>query len=292
MGVKERRTMRAAANSAKAMQGMYNYGSVDKRVYQTEKKLSDEPQVNTRIRSEEELKAKSDSLTTVTAVRNAEKFLSGDKERSADSRDIRARYHLSSEDGSVHGDAEEVFEILKENFPAASFYRNFSDLYYSMRNRQPLRTEPVKIIRTASEKKVLPVNSVSPIYQKGDRLWTYGLLPKKVPCPTCGGSGKKPFFLDGSLIKCLDCDGEGSVLSEKEHDYEPTEVTVEGFYTKKLAPDKFDIMYELDCEPKYAKKLFLNGKKGTMWRLQGNDSLFTTREEVEERIRQIQEAGG
>lgn len=278
---KEKRRDSAAASSAAHMRGFFEYSAVDGRVYQAEKAKAVLDPRTTRIRSAEELKQNRDSKTTIQNIRSIEKYLSEDGKPVTPCSDVPAEYGLIDKDGEWSGDAEMVFEHLKEKIPSASNYEGWDDLYYSMRNHQPVREEKIKTIKT----KPSYGNSMPEAeYKRGDRVWTYISVPAIAECPICGGRGS--IATDRKWVKCTRCGGTGQSRDYSIRNLEAVECGVLTWYVKKTE-NGLDVMYELDCGGILGKTGGMHSKDKNVWRLQGNRSVFPTKEEAVERIKEI-----
>ena len=269
---KQRKTDGAAVNSRNYMKGMYDYKGMDGRIYQTEKRMPSGMSRYTRIRSKEELKHDADLTVTVTNIRKVERFFGG----APTPRDqVEAKYGLQydEKEGETHGDSVKVFQMLCDTFPMAKNYTAWSDILISVKDHKPVRTEPIKIICAAGEKKELP-SDVKPIYTKGDLVWTVYRKHVIVECDCCGGRGR--IALRDGFTSCHKCGGSGKMESKIKTVPAVSKCNVVSWYTKKLKDGTFDIMYELDGHGAFGKTRDRNGREVDVstWRLQGGGNLF------------------
>ena len=282
MSVKGIKTSIAAGNSRHYMKDVREYKGVDGRVYKTDKEVAVTPQRNTRIRTKEEHVRDNDKTTTISAIRSVESWLGG-QDSETPTEEMKELYSLEYDEDTLelHGTSDNVFEVLKQRFPAASFYLGWQDLLLSKKNRHPVRTEPVKTYKLSTESH----GTGSPktekpeiLYPIGTDVWTYDWAWEQVPCKQCGGIGR--FWIDslGSHVDCGLCHGAGHVLTKSKTERVPVRARVDSCYYKKLKTGKLDVMYGL-----------VYGEE-TIWKLQGNNSIFQEKEPVEARIQEMQEA--
>lgn len=281
---KQRKTDGAAANSRNYMSGMYNYTGVDGRIYQTEKRMPSSGSRYTRIRSKEELKHDADITVTVTTIRKVERFFGG---APTPMDQVEAKYGLQydEKEGGTHGDSVKVFQMLCDTFPMAKNYTAWSDVLISVKDHKPVRTEPIKIIRAAGEKKELP-SDIKPIYVKGDLVWTVYRKHVVVDCDYCMGRGK--IAADKGFVTCHRCGGSGKMESRTETVPAVAKCNIVSWYTKRLQDGSFDIMYELDGHGVFGKTRDRNGREidTSAWRLQGGGNLFKSEADALEFIKE------
>lgn len=278
MSVKEQKAAKATLNSRSHMRGMYDYSSVDHRIYQTEKYGGPVSTRRSRILSPEEKKARADETVTPRNIRMVEKFLGGDDARTS-LNDVPGTYAFAEH--ASHGDSAKAFSILEWRFPAAAFYEGWTDLLMSMENHHPVRTEPVKTVRVEKES---IASDVPVLYKPGDTVWTVIKRPVYVDgkCPRCNGRGWNAGM--AKPITCEACEGTGigRVLSGYEFTAFQTEIL--SYYVKKLDVGKFDVMYELGGHGEFGTT-FKHGvqKDNSFWRLQGT-GIFGSKEDAEGEI--------
>lgn len=269
---KQRKTDGATVNSRNYMSGMYNYTGIDGRIYQTEKRMPSSGSRYTRIRSKEELKHDADLTVTPTNIRKVERFFEG---APTPMDQVEAKYGLQydEKEGETHGDSVKVFQMLCDTFPMAKNYTAWSDILISVKDHKPVRTEPVKIIRAAGEKKELPAD-VKPIYTKGDLVYTVYRKHVDIECDYCGGRGR--IAADYGFVLCHKCGGSGKVKSKSETIPAVARCNIVSWYTKRLQNGSFDIMYELDGHGVFGKTRDRNGREvnASAWRLQCGGNLF------------------
>jgi hypothetical protein len=106
---------------------------------------------------------------TVTTIRKVERFFGG---APTPMDQVEAKYGLryDKKAAETYGDSVKVFQMLCDTFPMAKNYTAWSDILISVKDHKPVRTEPIKIIRAAGEKKEL-LSDINPIYVKGDLVW-------------------------------------------------------------------------------------------------------------------------
>jgi hypothetical protein len=271
---KQRKTDGAAVNSRNYMNGMYNYTGVDGRIYQTEKRMPSSGSRYTRIRSKEELKHDADITVTVTTIRKVERFFGG---APTPMDQVEAKYGLQydKKEAKTYGDSLKVFQMICDTFPMAKNYTAWSDILISIKDHKPVRTEPVKIIRAAGEKKELP-SDIKPIYVKGDLVWTIYRKHVVVDCDYCSGRGR--IAADDGFVLCHKCGGSGKMESRTETVPAVAKCNIASWYTKRLQDGTFDIMYELDGRGAFGKTRDRNGREVNVsaWRLQDGGNLFDT----------------
>ena len=200
MAVKENRAITAAHHSRYHMSNMFQYKSVDGRTYQGDKS---DFYINkcryTRLRPSYEKKNDADKTVTVQNIRAVEDYLNAEKTPTSKVYDIYMK-----KDDNIRI-AEHVFNILKKKHKAANYYLGWTDIYMSMKNRHPLRTEPLNIEKCANNE-TFAMDEVVQKFNIGDTVWTY--------------------FVNG-----LD------ITAEK--------ATVDSWYYKQFRDGKCDIMYGL-----------------------------------------------
>lgn len=274
---KERRVDGAAANSRKHMSGMYDYTGVDKRIYQTEKRMPRSDSRYTRIQSKEELKHRADLTVTVRNIRMAEGYLDG-KRPMTPTGEVEKKYGLKYDESELktYGDSVAVFQMLCDAYPMAKNYVAWGDLLQCIKDHKPVRTEPVKIIRPAQENNVMPVDEVKPIYEKGTVLWTIYRVHVPVECDRCSGRGR--IAASAEFVRCTRCDGTGMVESKTETRPAVAMVTVVSWYKKRMNDGSYDVMYELDGHGAFGKNW--DGTSKPAWRLQGGGNLFEKEEDA------------
>lgn len=269
---KQRKTDGAAVNSRNYMSDMYNYTGVDGRIYQTEKRMPYSGSRYTRIRSKEELKHDADLTVTPTNIRKVERFFGGNP---TPMDQVEAKYGLQydKKEGETYGDSVKVFQMLCDTFQMAKNYTAWSDILISVKDHKPVRTEPIKIIRAAGEKKELP-SDIKPIYTKGDLVWTVYRKHVVVDCDCCSGRGR--IAAGGEFVSCHKCGGSGKMESRTETVPAVAKCNIVSWYTKRLQDGTFDIMYELDGHGAFGKTRDRNGCEidASAWRLQGGGNLF------------------
>ena len=268
MEKKQRKTERATENSRHHMSGMYNYSDVTHRVYQTEKRVPSGASRYTRIQSKEELKHRADMTVTARNILRAENYLDAEIPK-APAGEVESKYGLKYDEteNEKHGDSVLVFQLLCEKYPMARNYISWNDLFQCIKDHKPVRTTPIKIIRAAQEKTVLPVDMVEPIYEKGTELWTIYREHVLVECDRCGGRGK--IATRSEFVNCWKCSGTGKMESKTETQPKIAKVSVVSWYKKRLNDGSFDVMYELDGCGAF-------GEGRNVWRLQGGGNLFET----------------
>ena len=142
---KEERANRAAYNSAtyKAKHSYYRADSQNKRVYQMEKNIMPKP-----MSEMQKVKLVHNDNVSASSIYKLEQFLKGIAHKDVKTISPSERKRIVKEYGLRLNDSgnqwtaskKDVFEILKANFSNANYYANYSELWGSFRNLQPLRT--------------------------------------------------------------------------------------------------------------------------------------------------------
>lgn len=167
------KTTVAKEHSLNHMNGMYNYKSVDGRTYQTDKLSKVYEKRTTRLRPEYEKKKTADKTASPQNIRAVEKYLG--ELNLTPMKDVESVYQIKRYDENgdlIIGVSDDVFEMLKKRYPKACNYIGWTDIYMSMRNRHPLREEPLQIEKSESHE-VFPMDEVKQLYNIGDIVWTY-----------------------------------------------------------------------------------------------------------------------